>query len=128
MKINDTKVKKEVSTTKKDTSTIKKEGYADNIKEWKASFGKIYKTVIDKQDYIWKKVGRRDYTEIMTEVIDDDADIRYYKRQEAITKSIVLYPDNIDELIEQNAGLATTISSEALEKSGFEVISDTVEM
>ena len=126
MKINEAEVVKEIPEVKKAKDT--KEGYSHKIAEWKKSFGKIYKTVIDGDDFIWKRINRSDYTRIMTEVVDDDSDIRYYKRQEEITKSIILYPENIDELIEQNAGLATTLSSEALDKSGFEVVSKTEEL
>ena len=40
-------------------------------------------------------------------------------KQESMVKTVVLFPDNIEELIEEKAGIATVLSDEILDKSGF---------
>jgi hypothetical protein len=52
---------------------------------------------------------------------DDQITGKIYERQEKITATVILYPENIGELIADNAGLATTISDEVILKSGFEL-------
>lgn len=91
------------------------------IQAWKAEHGKVFKTVIDGEDYIWRKLKRKEYVALMaskTEA-DEDLDARIYERQEEIAKLVVLHPENIAELVDQNAGLATTIADEVIARSGF---------
>jgi len=98
------------------------------ISEWKAQYGKLYKTKVGGEEYIWRKLRRKEYVELMADKADDDQVTgKVYERQEAITRMVVLYPANIDELIEANAGLATTIADEVILKSGFEIV-DTEEL
>ena len=40
-------------------------------------------------------------------------------KQELMVKAAILYPFNVDALIDENAGLATVLSEEILAKSGF---------
>lgn len=92
------------------------------IPVWKAEYGKIFKSVIDGDIYIWRKLKRKEYTDIMSSYKDQpQVTDRIYERQEKITETIVLYPYNIVELVKNSAGLATTISDEALLKSGFDL-------
>lgn len=94
------------------------------ITKWKAQHGKLYKSVIDGEIYIWRKLKRREYTDLMTDRADDDQVTgRIYERQEKIATAVVLFPENIDELIAQNAGLATTLADEVILRSGFELAS-----
>lgn len=91
------------------------------IQAWKAEHGKVFKSVIDGDEYIWRKLKRKEYVALMAdrEELDEDLDIRIYERQEKISKLVVLYPENIEELINENAGLATTIADEVVARSGF---------
>lgn len=94
------------------------------ITQWKAQYGKLYKSIIDGEIYIWRKLKRKEYTDLMTDRADDDQiSGRIYERQEKIATAVVLFPENIDELIAQNAGLATTIADEVILRSGFELAS-----
>lgn len=91
------------------------------IQAWKAEHGKVFKTVIDGEDYIWRKLKRKEYVALMAAKtdMDEDLDARIYERQEEIAKLVVLHPENIAELVDQNAGLATTIADEVISRSGF---------
>lgn len=99
-----------------------------DIKEWKAKYGKIYKIGVDGEDYIWRKIKRSEYTSIMANEEESSDLEKIYKRQEEIAKLIILYPSNIEQILQESAGLATTIADEALLKSGFEVTTVTTEL
>lgn len=95
-----------------------------SIQEWKAKWGKIYKSTIDGEEYIWRKLKRKEYVAIMAKVAEPGTESsRLYERQDEITKLVVLYPSNIEDLIESSAGLASTISDEVIIKSGFDISS-----
>ncbi len=51
----------------------------------------------------------------------EDEENRIMTKQEMMVKKAVLYPFNVDELIEENAGIATVLSEEILAKSGFAI-------
>lgn len=90
------------------------------IQAWKTEHGKIFKTVIDGEEYIWRKLKRKEYVALMSaKYEEEDVEARIYTRQEEITKQVVLYPENIEALIIENAGLATTIADEVITRSGF---------
>lgn len=93
------------------------------ITAWKAEHGKIYKSIIDGEDYIWRKLKRKEYVALMSEAATDatDPEVKVYDKQETITKLVVLHPANIEELINENAGLATIIADEVIARSGFSI-------
>jgi hypothetical protein len=92
------------------------------IQEWKTKFKKIFKTIIDGEPYIWRKLGRPEYVTLMADRAEEGQEaLKLYERQEEITAIVTLYPENIKELIKENAGLATAISTQCLDKSGFDV-------
>lgn len=100
----------------------------DQIDAWKAEYGKLYKSTIGDFAFIWRKLRRKEYVDIMSQ--EKTADVqgdKVFARQALIVKAVTLYPDNLDELLEENAGLATSISDEIIIKSGF-VINDTEEI
>jgi hypothetical protein len=103
-------------------ATEKTEGYSDkDIKVWKAEHKKIYRTYVNNDEYVWRKLKRTEYTQLMSNKAEDGREqLKLYERQEAIATMVVLYPTNIAELIEENCGLATTISDEVVSKSGFD--------
>jgi hypothetical protein len=96
------------------------------IQAWKKQHGKIFKTTVGGEAYIWRKLKRKEYVEIMSnaEVAEEGEEVlgsRIYLRQERITKLVVLHPADIEQRIEEHAGLATSISDEVILKSGFDV-------
>jgi hypothetical protein len=92
------------------------------IDEWKAQYGKIFKTSIGDDIVIWRKLRRKEYVHIMsqeaTEGVEGD---KVYARQDLIVAAVALFPENIEALIAENAGLATCVADEIILKSGFDL-------
>lgn len=101
--------------SKKETLTQKQ------IIDWKKKYGKIFKTKVGDHVCIWRKLKRKEYVKIMADESGETESERIYKRQEEIAKTVVIYPDNFSELMEDNAGIASTIADEALARSGFDI-------
>lgn len=98
------------------------------LDEWKLSYGELYRSYLNGQDFIWHKIRRKDYVALMTDSelsALDNAELRVFLRQEKITKMCVLYPDKntLDNIVENNAGVAGNISDEIMMISGFRPIS-----
>lgn len=113
MKVNTEKIKTEI----------------DQIDIWKKEYGRIFKSVVDGKDYIWRRIKRKEYSSIMAIKDGTDIDERVYNRQFAIAKLVILNIDSeeLDNELNELAGLATTISEEVMEKSGFN-LSETTEL
>ena len=94
----------------------------EKIKAWKKEHGKVYKTTIGKEEYYWRKLKRKEYVSLMsTAKADEDSNAHIYQRQELIVAATVLYPEDIQNLIENDAGLATNLADEVILKSGFDM-------
>lgn len=91
------------------------------IEKWKEENGKIFKSIINDKDYIWRRLKRKEYSEVMAIKDGGDVDERVYSRQVAITKIAVLNlsEEELEKDLEELAGLATTLSEEVMDKSGF---------
>lgn len=93
------------------------------IDEWKAEHGKIFRTTVGENTVIWRKLRRKEYVHIMsneaTQNIEGD---KVYARQDLIVATVALFPENIEELIAENAGLATCVADEVILKSGFDLM------
>ena len=101
------------------------------LKELKAEYKKLYKTVLDGDVYIWHKLSRKDYKKIMKDYEDiDDQSERLWAREEAACRLSVVYPcgEVIEEVMNSSAGMATMLSEEIYEKSGFKVAEKTEEV
>lgn len=94
------------------------------INDWKKQYGKIYKSIVGDEVVIFRKIKRSEYMQVMTD-IDNEDPMKIFLRQDMITKMTTLYPNNIDQLIEENGALSTVISNEVLGKSGFDLLSTT---
>ena len=93
------------------------ESFETYIDQWKATYKRIFKNEIDGEIIIWRRLKRGEYKEILkAETGDED---KILTKQELMVKTAVLYPFNVDALIDDNAGLATVLSEEILAKSGF---------
>ena len=96
---------------------------AEQINAWKAEFGRVFKTDIGEDSVIWRKIRRREYGEVMDDNFGGEGITDYTRvllRQEAIVAKCALWPENIVEVIENNAGLATSVADEIVIHSGFE--------
>lgn len=92
------------------------------IDEWKAKFGKIYKTSVGDDVVIWRKLRRKEYVYIMSPEATDGAEgDKVYAKQDLIVSAVALFPENIEELITENAGFATCVAEEIIIKSGFDL-------
>ena len=136
MILNDNVEKKEVEETKVDEVVVEKpvvkppkkvakvataiteDNLEKLIPEWKATYGKLFKNMIDEDEFIiWRPIKRKEYKDLL----NADQEVEILAKQEAISKMAVLYPANAAELIESRAGLATVLSEEILKYSGFEI-------
>lgn len=94
------------------------------INDWKKQYGKIYKSLIGDLVIIFRKIKRNEYMKVMTD-IDNDDPMKLFLRQDMITKMTTLYPENVEQLIEENGAISTVIANEVLGKSGFDILSTT---
>lgn len=99
----------------------------EQIAAWKAEHGKIFKTTIDGETYIWRRLKRREYVDAMSYRSEENPDANVYLRQNIITSIVTLYPTDMAWRIEEYAGLAGEISDRAILKSGFDA-SETEEL
>lgn len=90
-----------------------------NIETWKAMYKRLFKNEIDGEVIIWRRLKRGEYKEILKAETDEDDKI--LTKQELMVKAAVLYPYDVEALIDENAGLATVLSEEILAKSGFAI-------
>lgn len=95
---------------------------------WKLQYGDLYRTHLNNNSFIWHKVRRKDYIALMTDPeisAIENQELRIFFRQEKIMKQCVLYPDmeTLENLIENNAGIAGNISDEIMMVSGFRPVS-----
>lgn len=99
----------------------------EQIAAWKAEHGKIFKTTIDGETYIWRRLKRREYVDAMSYRSEENPDANVYLRQNIIASIVTLYPTDMAWRIEEYAGLAGEISDRAILKSGFDA-SETEEL
>ena len=90
-----------------------------NIQAWKAMYKRLFKNEIDGEVIIWRRLKRGEYKEILKAETNEDDKI--LTKQELMVKAAVLYPYDVEALIDENAGLATVLSEEILAKSGFAI-------
>lgn len=117
-----TSTKKKVDKPVEDV-VVNEEGELDltaYIEQWKKEYKRVFKNDIDGDTIIWRRLKRGEYKNILNET-EDDQDSKILTKQEKMVAAAVLYPFNIEELIEDNAGLATVLSEEILARSGFAI-------
>lgn len=74
---------------------------------------------------IWKRLSRKDYREILSKEYSEDQEEAFFEKEEEVTRKVLLYPKNVDEIMEEFGAVAELISSEAMIKSGFGIKSTT---
>lgn len=101
----------------------------EKIAQWRREYKSIYKTVIDDEVYIWRKIKRSEYIDIHNSIFNNQEipdDLKFWLKQEEITKTVLLYPSNAEEVIEDSAGIPTVISQDCLNRSGFGALSEQI--
>lgn len=97
------------------------------IDEWKAEYGHVYRTMNGDDPIIYRPVRRSEYTKLMleTDISEEDEEVvekrieRTENRRTAICAVATLYPENIEEVMESQAGLAASLAEEIMAHSGF---------
>lgn len=93
------------------------------VEEWKKEYGRIYYIFFDEDTpFIWRRLRRAEYREILSKAEDR------YTNEEIIARKCVLYPKNVDELLEEQAGFATVLCDQIMEHSGFSIKSAPIEL
>lgn len=88
------------------------------LPEWKKEHGKIYQSTVDGEVYIWRKLKRKEYIQIV-ETKFEEGEVPLYAKQDLIAKTGILYPFDADKKLQQIGGLASTLSDEIVLNSGF---------
>lgn len=79
----------------------------------------VFITDIADQKVIWRKLKRSEYKEVMTREYDENEELAYFEKQEFVASKVILYPENVEELLEDFAGIADIIATETMIKTGF---------
>lgn len=122
-------------TVKKTTSTKKKvseenvEEVVETINELspaeqaaeklKEIHGDVFITKVADIEVVWRKLKRSEYKEAMSIKFDENEDINYFERQDFMAKKVILYPENVDALLEDYAGVSDIVATETMIKTGF---------
>lgn len=95
----------------------------EQILEWKKEYKKIFRTVLlDGSQIIWRKLKRKEFKDIIRDIeLNKDRVEKVYGREENVCKAVILYPgkDEIETMLDEDAGLATLLSDEIYNQSGF---------
>lgn len=91
---------------------------AEEIKE-KYRLREVFITNVADMYIVWRKLKRSEYKEIMTQTYSENEDLAFYEKQDDIARKVILYPENVEELIEEFAGVSDIIASETMVKTGF---------
>lgn len=90
------------------------------IEEWKKQYGKVFRTVIGTNAFIWHRLTRKDYVSLMMDdSVSADEDERLYQRQEMACKTAILWPENVDEILQAEGCIASNLGGVIMERSGF---------
>lgn len=100
------------------------------IDDWKNQFGSIYVTSVTPEDHIvWRTITRPEYRRLVKQLEQQAASGNVTQaeanlnNEEAIAELVILYPQyrRLDQT-KQMAGVASLISQEAMEASGFNAL------
>lgn len=100
--------------------TIKELSPAEQAaEELKEIHGDVFITTVADIEVVWRKLKRSEYKEAMSIKFDENEDINYFERQDFMAKKVILYPENVDALLEDYAGVSDIIATETMIKTGF---------
>lgn len=87
------------------------------VEEWKEKHGEVFFTPFsDNEIYIWRTIKRDEYADIIR-----NSNLTPLTREEEIVEKCVLYPRNLtkEKIRKSKAGIASLLSEQIMEKSGF---------
>ena len=111
-----------LASTEVEAVEVKQEKTIEQIaKDIKKEHGlkEVFITDIADQKVIWRKLKRSEYKEVMTREYDENEDLAYFEKQDFVASKVILYPENVEELLEDFAGIADIIATETMVKTGF---------
>lgn len=98
----------------------------------KQAYGKLYITELDNgQEVVWHPLNRKEYRDIISDFNADKTDAEIVmNRQEDTCRKCIVYPSGADleDLIQEYAGVVITICDEIYAKSGFNMTKSTREL
>lgn len=103
-----------------DIERIEREKTVEAIAEgFKKDHKEVFITDMAGIQIVWRKLKRSEYKELMTAEFSEHEELQFLERQEFIAKKVILYPYDVEELIEEYAGIAEIIATETMLKTGF---------
>lgn len=108
-----------MKTTKKTKEEIQEIDLPEHIEKWKKEYGKVYKSIIADEKIIWRTLSRTEYKNLMSKKYEGSEDDAYYARQEDMAETVMLYPTDKKQIVEDFAGVADFIATDCMIKSGF---------
>ena len=104
----------------------------DLLIEFKKEYKKLYRTfLVDGTEIIWRPLKRPEFKDLMNKFKDiKDEKERIWRREEECCRMVVLYPcaEIFNDIVENMAGVASSLCDDIYEKSGFRMISRTSEV
>ena len=103
-----------------DLDMIEREKTVEAIAEdLKKDHKEVFITDMAGLQIVWRKLKRSEYKELMTTEFSENEELQFLERQEFIAKKVILYPYNVEELVEEYAGVAEIIATETMLRTGF---------
>lgn len=87
--------------------------------ELKKTHKDIYITDIAGLKVIWRKLKRSEYKELMTTTFSENEELAFLEKQDFVANKVILFPENVEEMLEEYAGVADIIATETMIKTGF---------
>ena len=112
--------KKVAEKIQHDLDMIEREKTVEAIAEdLKKDHKEVFITDMAGLQIVWRKLKRSEYKELMTTEFSENEELQFLERQEFIAKKVILYPYNVEELVEEYAGVAEIIATETMLRTGF---------
>lgn len=112
--------KKVAEKMQHDLDMIEREKTVEAIAEdLKKDHKEVFITDMAGLQIVWRKLKRSEYKELMTAEFSENEELQFLERQEFIAKKVILYPYNVEELVEEYAGVAEIIATETMLRTGF---------
>ena len=112
--------KKAAKKIQEDIDAVEREKTAEAIAEQlKKDHKEVFITEMAGLQIVWRKLKRSEYKELMTTEFDENEELQFLEKQEFIAKKVILYPYNVEELVEEYAGVAEIIATETMLRTGF---------
>lgn len=112
--------KKVAKKIQEDIDAVEREKTAEAIaEELKKEHKEVFITEMAGLQIVWRKLKRSEYKELMTTEFDENEELQFLEKQEFIAKKVILYPYNVEELVEEYAGVAEIIATETMLRTGF---------